>query len=238
VADAFAGAESQVDQDKMSALNALASYGRGGLEEAALTRQRAQSGATELATANTTPGLFYNGAAGVDALGQDAHNALAAIGADQSNAFVRDASDAQSFLKGEQGVAAQTNATYYGQARQAVPGLRSNAAAIEDQYRSAYQERQAAVAAQAARDAEMRQQAILTQQGIQQQMAQAAELAAVASASDADRLAAIKRLEDAQALRIWEAAVAASRTAAPTSLRPQVYMQPSAPGIRPLRGII
>ena len=186
MANAFAGAETQIDKEKMSALNALASFGRSGLEQAVTAKQQAKSSSLSL----------VNG-----------------IGKAQSNAFVRDASEAEKFLKTEQNIAGRVNSNYFNQARQAVPGLRANATAVEDEYRAAYQERQAAVAAQAARDKELRQQALLQQQAIRQQMAQSAEMARLAQAAEQERAARASPAAQAANERIRAATIAAMSAA-------------------------
>lgn len=172
MADAFAGAESQVNQDKMSALTAVAQFGRAGLEQAALNKQRAAQAGTSLATANATAPwastLRTGYAESRRNLNQAQTDALAAIGADATQAYNQDATDAQSFIKGEQGVAGKVNANYYGQVGQAIPGMRTSAAAQADQYRAAYEQRQADFAAAQQAQELMRQEAALRMQALQQ----------------------------------------------------------------------
>ena len=165
MADAFAGAEKQIDQDRMSALTAVASFGRQGMEQAALAKQRADAAGSGLASANATqpwettqPTRYSTSRMN---LNQAQTDALAAIGADSTSAYSRDAADAHTFLGAEQNTAQQVNSNYYGQMQQAVPGMRSAAAAQADEYRAAYEQRQADFAAAQEQQAIQRQMAAM-----------------------------------------------------------------------------
>ena len=171
--DAFAGAEAAVNQDKMAALNTLATFGRQGMEQAVLAKNRAADAQKNLATANatqpwaTTMGTGY--AESRQNLNQAQTDALAQIGAKGAQAYSQDAADAASFLGSEQAVANKVNANFYGQVQQAVPGMRANAAQAADEYRAAYEQRQADFAAAQQEQELRRQEAALSMQMMQQE---------------------------------------------------------------------
>jgi hypothetical protein len=173
VADAFAGAEGAVNQDKMAALNTLATFGRQGMEQAVLNKQRASEAQTGLATANATQPYATTMNAGMKSgrqnLNQAQMDALANIGAAGAQAYRQDAADAATFLGSEQNMANKVNANFYGQVQQAVPGMRANAAQVADEYRAAYEQRQADFAAAQEEQALRRQEAALQLQIIQQE---------------------------------------------------------------------
>lgn len=193
--DAFAGAEGAVNQDKMAALNTIATFGRQGMEQAVLAKQRAGQAQTGLATANATQPWAATRPTGVGARGQNLNqaqvDALATIGADSASAYTRDAGDAASFLGSEQGVAQKVNANFYGQVGQAIPGMRSNAAQVADEYRAAYEQKQADFAAAQQEQALRRQEAALQLQTIQQ--GAAAEQAAFLASPEGQAIAAALR---------------------------------------------
>lgn len=169
MADAFAGAEGAVNQDKMAALNTLATFGRQGMEQAVLAKQRAGQAQTRLATANATQPFSSVPYSPGQNLKQTQMDALASIGAKGAQAYTQDAGDAAKFLGSEQGVAGKVNANFYGQVNQAVPGMRANAGQVEDEYRAAYEQRQADFAAAQQEQALRRQEAAMQLQMIQQQ---------------------------------------------------------------------
>jgi len=170
VTDQFAGAEQDIDQQKASALAAVAQFGRRGLEESAIQAKRSADSASTVDTAvNTAAGTSLGGLR-VDSRGMAE---LGALTQPSQAAYAQDASQRTDFLGAEQGAAAAVNSNYFDQTRQAVPAMRSNAQAVAEQYRRAYEDRQASVAAQAALDAQLRQQAALQNQAIVQQMEQA-----------------------------------------------------------------
>ena len=172
MADSFAGAEGQIDQDKMSALNTVATFGRQGMEQAVLAKKRASEAQTGLAQANATQPWANTMRTGYSEsrqnLNQAQVDALAAIGAKGAQAYTDDAAGAQRFLGNEQGVAQKVNANFYGQVKQAIPGMRANAGAVEDEYRAAYEQRQADFAAAQQAQALQRQQAAMELAAIQQ----------------------------------------------------------------------
>lgn len=167
MADAFAGAEQAVDQDKMAALNTLATFGRQGMEQVVLNKKRATDAQRNLATQNVKLPWENRGITLHRGLGQNQMDALAKIGADSTQAYVQDAGDAQKFLGSEQGMAQKVNAGYYDQVRQAVPGMRAEAGRQADEYRAAYEQRQADFAAQQQAQQLQRQEALLSIQSLQ-----------------------------------------------------------------------
>jgi len=183
MADAFAGAERQIDQQRQAALNALAQFGRGGLEQAAATQRLSQQAASrsQQGVASDVADFGIGGAGAAE---------LAAFSAPSEAAFSRDAAGNAFLLKGENRAARAVNANFFGQARQGVSALRSNAQAIQEQFRAAAEERRRQQEAQLALFQEQRQralaqmqaereQAALQSQAQQQEMAQAQSLASL-----------------------------------------------------------
>jgi hypothetical protein len=179
VTDQFAGAEAQVDQDKAAALATLAQFGRAGLEQSVLTAKKSSTAAK---TAYDGTNEIGNTIGVSDSMQKE----LDAIVNPGTQAYAADSAARSNVLQTENAAAAKVNGLYFDQARQAVPAMRSSAAAIQEQYRKAYEQRQADVAAQIARDAEMRRQAALQEQAIRDQMEQ--------DRQEAERQAEIDRL--------------------------------------------
>ena len=167
--DSFAGAEGAVDQSKQSALDALAQFGRRGLEAAVLAQQESQKVTSDVDNANTA----YGSKLGADSRAQGELSALTQPGRD---AFAKDRAQAVAFMSSENDAQQKVTGNYFDQLRQAVPMERTAADAIRDQYAAAYAERQAAVAAQVQRDQEMMRQVALQTQLQREQMAREAEL--------------------------------------------------------------
>lgn len=165
VNDQFEGAEAQVDKDKAAALATLAQFGRRGLEQSVLTAKKSS-------TAAETSYDGTNEIGNTIRVSDAAQRELDAIINPGTAAYAQDAKARHKTLETENAAAQAVNGLFFDQARQAVPAMRSSAAATQEQYRRAYEERQASVAAQAARDAEMRRQAILQQQAIAAQIEQ------------------------------------------------------------------
>lgn len=184
VTDQFAGAEQDIDQQKASALAAVAQFGRRGLEESAVQAKRSSTAADTVDTAVNTVASSQLGGLRVDSRGMAE---LGAITDPSQAAYAADAAQRTELLGAEQGAAAAVNSNYFDQARQGVPAMRSNAQAIAEQYRRAYEQRQADVAAQAALDAELRRQAAIQSDAILQQIEQ-------------DRLEAERRDQEARML--------------------------------------
>lgn len=167
--DSFAGAEASVDQQRKSALDALAQFGRRGLEAAVLAQQESGQVRGEADTAN-------QGFASERGVGSRGQAELSALAGSARDTFAQDRSRAVDFLGAEQGAIRDVAGNYFGQVREAVPLERTAAQQIVDQYRAAYAERQAAIAAQEARDREIMQRAALQEQLMRDQMARDAEL--------------------------------------------------------------
>jgi hypothetical protein len=169
MADSFSGAEGSVDAQKKSALDALAQFGRRGLEAAVIAQQEGNRVQSETAGDNAT---FAN------QLGADsrAQAELAALGAPARDAYARNGAQAVAFLESENAAEQAVNSNFYGQLRQAVPLARTEAAQMVDEYRAAHAERQAQIAA----DAEARRMAManaaLEQQMLREQMAREQQL--------------------------------------------------------------
>ncbi len=169
MADSFAGAEQSVDAQKKSALDALAQFGRRGLEAAVVAQQEGNRIQSDTAAANTG---FAN-TLGVDSRAQGELSALSQPGA---AAYAQNGAQSVAFLQSENEAEQAVNANYYGQLRQAVPLARTEAQQMVDEYRAAAAERQAQMAA----DAESRRMALanaaLEQQMMKEQMAREQQL--------------------------------------------------------------
>ncbi len=171
-ADQFAGAEGEVNQQRAEALAALAQFGRRGLEEAVLGQRETAGVAQAARTASTQGG---NGAGMSGAL----RGELGAATDRAMGAYTTDAARRTSFVAGENAAAQVVNDTYFKQTAEAVPMMREAAAETVNEYRQAYEERQAAVAAEKAEREEARQQAAIA---LGMQQAAMAQNAAIASA--------------------------------------------------------
>lgn len=159
--DQFAGAEQSVDEQQASALATLAQFGRRGLEEAVAGQKSAEAARSGMeADAARAGGQWGVGASGA--------KELAALTAGQG-AYVDNATQNVALIQRENDAANAVNANYYNQVKEAVPLLRTNAASITDQYRRAYEERQAAAAADAAKLAEQQRQAAIMLAAAQEQ---------------------------------------------------------------------
>lgn len=184
--DKFEGAEASARQQRMEALETIATFGRRGFE-AALAHERDLRGRVS---------SFDKGARGV----ADDFRVPAGMRGEMAGSirsafqpYVDDARSAASQFQGEIGAQQQMAKTYYTQVEQAVPALRENAKQITEQYRQAYEERQAQIRAEAeAREQERRQaaEALNAQMRQQRELAQA-QMAAAAQMSAA-QLAAIQ----------------------------------------------
>src|SRR5688572_29570751 len=130
MADSFAGAEGSVDAQKKSALDALAQFGRRGLEAAVLAQKEGDRIQTEAATDTR---------ADASSLGADsrAQAELAALAQPARDAYARNGAQAVAFLSSENAAEQAVNSNYYGQLRQAVPLARTEAAQLVDEYRAA-----------------------------------------------------------------------------------------------------
>ncbi len=148
--DSFNGAEASVDAQRKSALDALAQFGRRGLESAVLAQQEGNRVQSAAGQANTQFGDQLN----VGAAGQAE---LAAFGAPAKAAVATDRAQASGFVASENDAAQSVNGNFYNQVRQSVPLARTEADQMVDEYRAAYAERQAQARAQA----EMQQQEVL-----------------------------------------------------------------------------
>lgn len=167
--DTFAGAEASVDAQKKSALDALAQFGRRGLEAAVLAQKEGNRVQTEAASENA--GL-------ASSIGADsrAQAELAALGQPARDAYALNGAQAVAFLGSENDAEQQVNSNYYGQLRQAVPLARTEAAQMVDEYRAAHAERQAQIAADAEARRMAMQNAAIEQQMMREQMAREQEL--------------------------------------------------------------
>jgi hypothetical protein len=166
---AFTGAEESVDKQKRSALDALAQFGRRGLEAAVLSQQESNRVADDATAANSG----FATERGVDARGQAE---LAALQAPAKFAYGTERDAARVSLRDEMGALGSVNENYYNQVREAVPLERTAAEAIRDQYRAAWEQRQLAAQAEQRRHQEMLQQIALQQQLERERMAREAEL--------------------------------------------------------------
>lgn len=174
--DQFEGAESSVEKQRLDALNALATFGRRGLEQAVAAKQ---------ASTTTSQGAqqdAISAARGVRGMPAGLDTELAGIAGRALDPYAVSAQRTGDMLSREGTAAGKVQSNYFRQAAEAVPMLRTNAAALEDQYRKAYEERQAAIAAEQARQEEMRQQAA-AMLAAEQEQARAANAAAAATVS-------------------------------------------------------
>lgn len=171
-ADQFEGAEGAIDQQRAEALAALAQFGRRGLEEAVLGQREVAGVAGEARTAATVGGRSSG-------MNEALSGELRASTDRALGAYTADATRRSSFLSGENAASQVVNDTYFKQAAEAVPMMREGAAETVNEYRQAYEERQAAIAAEKAEREEARQQAAI-QLGMQQ--AAMAQNAAIANA--------------------------------------------------------
>lgn len=169
MADSYAGAEASVDAQRKSALDALAQYGRRGLEAAVLAQKEGNQIQTDSATDNAS----FASDLGIGTAGQ---GEIAALTSPGQQAYARNGQQAVDAFRSETDALGQVTGNYFNQVRQAVPLERTAAATVTDQYQAAYRERQAQVAA----DAEARRMALanaaLEQQMIREQMAREQEL--------------------------------------------------------------
>lgn len=205
MADSFAGAEADVDSQKKSALDALAAFGRRGLEAAVVSQLEGNRVQTDAAKANTA----FGDKLGVGAAGQAE---LSALGAAGREAYASNGAQTASFMASENRAAGSVNANYFGQLRQAVPLARTEAQQMADQYRAAWEERQAQAAADAEAQRLALQTAALEQQALRDQMAREQELHDLEYGPYLRALALQKAKEDALA----RAAAYAKTHTAPT----------------------
>jgi hypothetical protein len=169
MADSFEGAEGAVDAQKKSALDALAQFGRRGLEAAVLAQQEGN----KIQTGAVTDNASFASERGVDARGQAE---LAALSAPAQSAYAKNGAQAAAFVASENAAEGAVNANYYGQLRQAVPLARTESAQLVDEYRAAAAERQAQIAADAEARRMAMQNAALEQQMMREQMARDQQL--------------------------------------------------------------
>jgi hypothetical protein len=170
--DTFAGAEQSVDKQKQSALNALAQYGRRGLESAALAQREASgiSQGVEGRNVATAPAGHNR---------ERLQAALGAIGQPVAQAYDKNAAQAKGFLETENLASQAVNRNFFDQVRQAVPMARTNAAQVVDEYRAAYAQRRAEAAAQAQMQQQELAMAAEQMQMERDMMAQEAQLRAL-----------------------------------------------------------
>lgn len=169
MADSFTGAEGSVDKQKQSALDALAQFGRRGLEAAVLSQQESKRIGDTTTSANTA----FASERGVDNRGKAELSALTSPGLD---AYAKDRAQAVAFVGQENAAQQKVSGNYFDQTRQAIPMERTAAQAIRDQYAAAHAERQAAAAAEQRRHQEILQQVALEAQLERERMAREAEL--------------------------------------------------------------
>lgn len=158
MADSFSGAEAAVDTQAKSALDALAQFGRRGLEAAVIAQtegNRIQS-ATDATVSRSAYDAKVSG---------PAKAALLAINDPGQAAYALNGAQTVAFMGSENDAAQQVNKNFYGQLRQSVPLARTEAAQIADEYRAAHAERQAQIAA----DAESRRM-MMANAAMEQQM--------------------------------------------------------------------
>lgn len=169
MADSFSGAEGAVDQQKQSALDALAQFGRRGLEAAVLSQQESKRIGDSTTTANNTFASERN-------VNDSGKAELAALTQPGLAAYAKDRAQAAAFVASENAAQQAVTGTAFDQTRQAIPMERTAAQAIRDQYAAAYAERQAAAAAEQRRHQEILQQVALQTQLERERMAREAEL--------------------------------------------------------------
>lgn len=167
-ADQFVGAQDDINKQRTDALNALAQFGRRGLDAAVARRQQtegAQQGLVQQAQA--AGGTFdpYGNKNQQAAVGQ----ALAGSARQALNPFVGLSQGTEAMVGRENQAQQQVEGNYFNQAAQAVPLYQQNAQDIVSQYKAAYDERQAQQAHQLAMEAEQRQQAAAQLSAIQAQ---------------------------------------------------------------------
>ncbi len=211
VQDQFQGAEADISRQRRSALEAVAQFGRRGLEEGVVSARDLQSRRNQ--NVQDTAGLA------ADFKVPAAMRAELAAGARGTlDPYAQDARVAQRQFREEVGAAAQANSTFFNQARQAVPALRSQASQVVEQYRQAYEERQAEIRAEQEQRAEAARQAAAQLALRQREMDLQSQLAAQQMANN-------RAIAEAN-----RAAMVASRPVAPPVFRP-----PSPPPPAPFR---
>lgn len=150
--DQFEGSEDSLNQQRMDALNTLATFGRRGLEQAVASRQADVNNQA----AGGAAGVEYASMVGGDAnfqkqLRDQAGAALKPYG--QTDQRTVD-------MIGRENQATQSvNDNYFRQAAEAVPLYRQNAADITATYRAAYEDKQRQMQHQLAMEQEQRAQA-------------------------------------------------------------------------------
>lgn len=170
--DQFKNAETSVDKQRMDALNALASYGRRGLEAAVARKQDVESGRAQAVQSATIPGIVARDQGEIDN-----------IAASPYQSYALDAAKAASNLSQENNALQEVQGNYFNQVREAVPLYRTNAQSVTDQYRKNYEERQAGVARQQAALEAQREQAMIAIESQRQAMAQDAAIHAAQMAA-------------------------------------------------------
>jgi hypothetical protein len=165
---AFDGAEAAVDAERKSALDALAQFGRRGLEAAVVAQKEGAKIQTDASSENAGFGSSLN-------VGTGGQAELDALGAGARQAYAANSKGLVDTMASESGALGQVAGNYFNQVRQAVPLERTAASQITDQYKAAYAERQAAVAAAARRDQELLAQAALQAQLERERQARDAE---------------------------------------------------------------
>jgi hypothetical protein len=154
----YDGAEASVDTQKQSALDALAQFGRRGLEAAVVAQREGNKIQSDAASENAT---FANDL-GVGTAGQ---KELAALTNPGKAAYAANGAGSVNLMRTENDALGKVQSNYYDQVKQVLPLERASADQIVEQYKAAYAQRQADTAAQA----ELQRQAI-AQAALQAQM--------------------------------------------------------------------
>lgn len=154
--DSFAGAEDEARSQRVEALKAVAQYGRAGLELGAVAARELDQRTQATGQAQTQLGNRFE-------IPQGLREQLAQGVRATAAPYAQDNRASQAALEQEFGALSQGQDTYFGQVAEAVPALRAENQQIVEQYRQAYEERQAGIAADAAQKAELLRQTIMQQ---------------------------------------------------------------------------
>lgn len=197
----YDGAEQSVDAQRQSALEALAQFGRRGLEAAVVAQREGNRIQSDSASENAS---FANDLH----VGSAGQAELAALTNPGREAYAANGAGSVNLMQTETDALGKVQGNYYNQVKQAVPMERVGADQIVDQYKAAYAQRQADAAAQAELQRQALAQAALQAQMQREEMERQAALFRLLNPQNNGLVAGDPALARAQAA--WQARVLGS----------------------------